>query len=321
MEKPSNFELKKTLPEDKLWDYVEATFDSHLETELQNSQNLQNSLEAKIDDTENCKSCENFSKSLINTKVTISKDSTTVEIFGSNGCGKLGTNRGNSSENLAEELNEPIATQHPNTIRMYVASLLAFFSNLRIEYISDGKVYERKLPVFYGSREKLLSIEQHDFTELMNGNTNFLPRASLMLDSMQYDANRQGNKNVAVSSEMSYASLAGQTAYSLVQSSPSPYNIAVRLNLVTRGMNDAMMLVEQVASFFNPYYNFKMIESGTETSVRLLLDSVSFEPPEIDQFSANEVLVEFAFTLNGNMYKPKSKQYIVDTITLNVGSM
>ena len=179
-------------------------------------------------------------------------------------------------------------------------------------------MYQRKLPVFYGNREKLLTIEEHEFSELMNGNTNFLPRASLVIDSMTYDQNRQNNKNVAVQRELTMQSLTNKNAFAYMTSAPSPYNIAVRLNLVTRGMNDAMMLVEQVASFFNPFYTFKMVEEQQESSIRLQLDSVTFEPPEIDQFSNNEVMVEFGFTLYGNMYKPRSKEYIIDTITLNI---
>ena len=310
------------------WNYAEQTFDQDLENQLSDITRNINRLDQERDkllsgEKEFCVKKVSKPKNAFNTRIQISQDSTTIELLKYNGL-SLGEQNPQDSENTAKAETSDNAEnleqleQHPNTIRKYVAGMLAFFSNLRVEYLANGKVYQRKLPVFYGNREKLLTIEEHEFSELMNGNTNFLPRASLVIDSMTYDANRQNNKNVAVQRELTMQSLTNKNAFAYMTSAPSPYNIAVRLNLVTRGMNDAMMLVEQVASFFNPFYTFKMVEEQQESSIRLQLDSVTFEPPEIDQFSNNEVMVEFGFTLYGNMYKPRSKEYIIDTITLNI---
>lgn len=325
----SYLKVEKKLSDSNLepsWNYAEQTFDQDLDNQLnditRNIQRLDQERDKIISgDSEFCVKKVSKPTNAFNTRIQISQDSTTIELLKYNGL-SLGDQNSENSENSAKaetsETKEPELEQHPNTIRKYVAGMLAFFSNLRVEYLANGKVYQRKLPVFYGNREKLLTIEEHEFSELMNGNTNFLPRASLVIDSMTYDANRQNNKNVAVQRELTMQSLTNKNAFAYMTSAPSPYNIAVRLNLVTRGMNDAMMLVEQVASFFNPFYTFKMVEEQQESSIRLQLDSVTFEPPEIDQFSNNEVMVEFGFTLYGNMYKPRSKEYIIDTITLNI---
>ena len=326
----SYLKVEKKLSDSNLepnWNYAEQTFDQDLNNELnditKNIQRLDQErdkiLSSESGDKEFCIKKVSNPKNAFNTRIQIGADSTTIELLRYRGLSLVEHNSENTTK--AENSDQPELEQvesHPNTIRKYVAGLLAFFSNLRVEYLANGKVYQRKLPVFYGNREKLLTIEEHEFSELMNGNTNFLPRASLVIDSMSYDANRQNNKNVAVQRELTMQSLTNKNAFAYVTSAPSPYNIAVRLNLVTRGMNDAMMLVEQVASFFNPFYTFKMVEEQQESSIRLQLDSVTFEPPEIDQFSNNEVMVEFGFTLYGNMYKPRSKEFIVDTITLNI---
>lgn len=314
------------ISKDQEFDYVAKNLDSDLANELNDvarNINRLDQLKDQIDsqDDSYCVKDVSTPKNAFNTRIQITQDSTTVELLKYKGLELSdGSGSSNNSTNTTnpQESKEPELEQHPSTIRKYVAGMLAFFSNLRVEYLSNGKVYQRKLPVFYGNREKLLSIEEHEFQELMNGNTNFLPRASLTIDSMTYDQNRQNNKNVAVQRELTLQSLSNKHAYAYVTSAPSPYNISVRLNLVTRGMNDAMMLVEQVASFFNPHYTFKMIEEQQESSIRLQLDSVTFESPEIDQFSSNEVMVEFGFTLYGNMYKPRTKEYIIDTITLNI---
>lgn len=329
----SYISVTKTLSDSNLepsWNYAEQTFDQDLANQRVDAENAIKRLDQERDklladdpqDTTYCVQKVSKPKNAFNTRIQIGQDSTTIELLKYNGLSLVEQNSQNSETTANAENSETKEPeqleQHPNTIRKYVAGMLAFFSNLRVEYLANGKVYQRKLPVFYGNREKLLTIEEHEFSELMNGNTNFLPRASLVIDSMTYDANRQNNKNVAVQRELTMQSLTNKNAFAYMTSAPSPYNIAVRLNLVTRGMNDAMMLVEQVASFFNPFYTFKMVEEQQESSIRLQLDSVTFEPPEIDQFSNNEVMVEFGFTLYGNMYKPRSKEYIIDTITLNI---
>ena len=330
LKNPSNprsyLQAEKTLSDSNLepsWNYAEQTFDQDLNNELNDiTKNIQR-LDQERDkilsgDKEFCVKKVSNPKNAFNTRIQIGANSTTIELLKYRGLSLVEQNSQHSATAENSESKEPQLEQHPNTIRKYVAGMLAFFSNLRVEYLANGKVYQRKLPVFYGNREKLLTIEEHEFSELMNGNTNFLPRASLVIDSMTYDANRQNNKNVAVQRELTMQSLTNKNAFAYVTSAPSPYNIAVRLNLITRGMNDAMMLVEQVASFFNPFYTFKMVEEQQESSIRLQLDSVTFEPPEIDQYSSNEVMVEFGFTLYGNMYKPRFKEFIVDTITLNI---
>lgn len=327
----SYLKVEKKLSDSNLepsWNYAEQSFDQDLANQRVDAENAIKRLDQERDnllsgEKEFCVQKVSKPKNAFNTRIQIGAESTTIELLKYNGL-SLGDQNSQNPETTAnaetQETQEQPGQleQHPNTIRKYVAGMLAFFSNLRVEYLANGKVYQRKLPVFYGNREKLLTIEEHEFSELMNGNTNFLPRASLVIDSMTYDQNRQNNKNVAVQRELTMQSLTNKNAFAYMTSAPSPYNIAVRLNLITRGMNDAMMLVEQVASFFNPFYTFKMVEEQQESSIRLQLDSVTFEPPEIDQFSNNEVMVEFGFTLYGNMYKPRSKEYIIDTITLNI---
>lgn len=329
----SYLKVEKKLSDSNLepsWNYAEQTFDQDLANQRVDAENAIKRLDQERDNLLNetsnyCVQKVSKPKNAFNTRIQIGAESTTIELLKYNGL-SLGDQNSSGSKNsestaqaeTSESTKQDHLEQHPNTIRKYVAGMLAFFSNLRVEYLANGKVYQRKLPVFYGNREKLLTIEEHEFSELMNGNTNFLPRASLVIDSMTYDQNRQNNKNVAVQRELTMQSLTNKNAFAYMTSAPSPYNIAVRLNLITRGMNDAMMLVEQVASFFNPFYTFKMVEEQQESSIRLQLDSVTFEPPEIDQFSNNEVMVEFGFTLYGNMYKPRSKEYIIDTITLNI---
>lgn len=213
--------------------------------------------------------------------------------------------------------------RHPNTIRKYTAALTAFFGNLETEYVTeDGHIFTQKLPVIYATREKLISIEEHEFAALANGNTNYLPRASFIIDSLQYDPTRQTNKSGIVSSVVSTNTLSGDSPYAETQSAPAPYNINARLTIMTRGMNDALMLVEQVASRFDPFYTLEIMDQPgmqeTASQVRVKLDGVTFEPPTFDEFSANEVVTEFSFIIYGNLYKLPGKAYLIQNINVNL---
>lgn len=242
---------------------------------------------------------------------------------GSESTGESGSS--GSPDNYQEALKSlGVKTQrHPNTIRKYTAALTSFFSNLETEYVTeDGHIFTQKLPVIYATREKLISIEEHEFAALANGNTNYLPRASFIIDSLQYDPTRQTNKSGIVSSVVSTSTLSGNSPYAETQSAPAPYNINARLTIMTRGMNDALMLVEQVASRFDPFYTLEIMDQPgmqeTASQVRVKLDGVTFEPPTFDEFSANEVVTEFSFIIYGNLYKLPGKAYLIQNINVNL---
>ena len=178
----SYLSVTKTLSDSNLepsWNYAEQTFDQDLANQRVDAENAIKRLDQERDkllsgEKEFCVQKVSKPKNAFNTRIQIGAESTTIELLKYNGL-SLGDQNSENSETTANaensETKEPELEQHPNTIRKYVAGMLAFFSNLRVEYLANGKVYQRKLPVFYGNREKLLTIEEHEFSELMNGNT------------------------------------------------------------------------------------------------------------------------------------------------------
>lgn len=231
------------------------------------------------------------------------------------------TSKENSIDGVPADLHEIgiRRRRHPRTIRKYVAVLLSFFSNLETEYVNDeGIIFIKKLPVFYASKEKLISIEDHEFKEITNGNTNFLPRASLILDGMEYDPERQMNKSLPIKNEISMDTLKGSHPYAEVTWSPSPYKISCRLSILTRGVDDALMILEQIGSYFNPFFTLNITDnsSGIDSSIRLKLEGMTLEPQEHEEYSQNEVLSEINFTLYGNLFKNSTKEYLADSINI-----
>lgn len=316
--------------------YVEGAYEASLEYDLKESNAKLNELNKQFESVLNEDECLNFEQpkriktNKLFAKGIITPTYTKVTEFTNN---PDDLNNPNNSKDLkdsntSKDSDDPKVsdglnlktTRHPNTIRKYTSVLLNFFSNLETEYVNDdGYIFTEKLPVFYASREKLVSIEQHEFESLTNGNTNFLPRASLIIDSLTYNSQRQINKNSNTTSIISNSSLASSKPYAEVQQAPSPYDINVRLNIVTRGMNDALMLCEQICSQFNPFLEIPILEGplNVESNVRLKLEGVTFEPPTFDEYSQNEVISEYTFVMYGNLYKLPGKEYLIENINAN----
>lgn len=200
--------------------------------------------------------------------------------------------------------------RHPNTIRKYTAALIGFFSNIEAESTdANGNIIYTKIPVQYATREKLLDLELYTKESLLNTNTNLIPRASISIESVSYDDNRQLNKtnNIAI----------GQNE---ILSTPAPYNISYRLSVLTRGMSNATMICEQICAFFKPQYNLHIYDGDglkQMTEVRVKLDGVTFDPQEVGSYSTNEVLAEYEFTLYGNLFNSVSYEPPLNKIVLN----
>ena len=165
----SYLKVEKKLSDSNLepsWNYAEQTFDQDLDNQLnditRNIQRLDRERDKELSgETEFCVKKVSKPKNAFNTRIQIGQDSTTIELLKYNGLQSLGSAENSESTASAETPStkeQDHLEQHPNTIRKYVAGMLAFFSNLRVEYLASGKVYQRKLPVFYGNREKLLTI-------------------------------------------------------------------------------------------------------------------------------------------------------------------
>lgn len=238
---------------------------------------------------------------------------------------ELGIQEPDESKDLRDSRDLPVRDylgSHPNTVRDYTAVLLSIFSNLETEYKDPkGNIHWRKIPVFYAHREKLMMLDTQEFQNLTNGNTNIIPRASFAWDSMAYDSNRQLNRSLGVNKHTSFHTLAGNTAYAEAWKSPSPYNLSGRLTLITRGINEALMIAEQVASVFNPFYNMDISQANETQSIRVQLEGISFEPPMLDEYSQNEVITEFSFLVYGNLFGRPYRERLLSNIKLNIGEL
>lgn len=84
-------------------------------------------------------------------------------------------------------------------------------------------------------------------------------------------------------------------------------------------MSNSMMICEQIAARFNPHINLKIREPRLpqESTIKLVLESISFEPQEMEKFSTDEYTTTYDFTLYGNLFRSTTKEFVAETIELN----
>lgn len=190
---------------------------------------------------------------------------------------------------------------HHNTIRTYTGALLNLFNDLEVQYKnSAGEVTSRNIPIRFASTEKSRILDEYTTEQLTSGNYNVLPRASLVWSSMQKADQRTTNKNLKINTK------ANESTFEFLYNSV-PYEFTYELSIICRGLNEATMIIEQVASRFNPTVNIDIydatnLDEPTRVPVQLL--DVGVTPDEYEEISSNIVRVSFGLSLKGNIYPP-----------------
>lgn len=184
-----------------------------------------------------------------------------------------------------------------NSIRKYTLAMLETFNGLKVEFTKDGEIKQRNVPIKYANREKINLLNETEQNNLLNGNYNFLPRSSLSLVGIIRNLERQTNKFVKIAT----------TDFGEFIFNATSFDFNFDLNIMCRGMNEASMIVEQIASRFNPNYTVLINEIPNQakpTSVPVQLLEISIEPEEYEEMSTNICIVRASFYIKGNFYQP-----------------
>lgn len=199
---------------------------------------------------------------------------------------------------------------HHGTMRKYTAALLDLFNGFEVQYEkSDGSIVTKNIPVKFSSREKSIVLDEYTAEQLISGNYNVLPRANLSIVSVIKADQRITNKNTKINKVQT------ENTFEYMYNSV-PYEFTYQLDFICRGMNEAAMIVEQIAPKFNPTVNIDVwdasnLDEPTRIPVRLL--DISIEHLGYDELSSNLVAVECGISLMGNFYPPiKSIERIKD---------
>lgn len=190
---------------------------------------------------------------------------------------------------------------HHNTIRTYTGALLNLFNDLEVQYKNSvGEITSRNIPVRFATKEKSKILDEYSTNQLTSGNYNVLPRANLSWSNMIKAEQRTTNKNVKINTK------ANENTFEFLYNSV-PYEFTYELTIMCRGLNEATMIIEQIACKFNPIINIDVYDATNldePTRVPVTLLDIGIEPSEYEELSSNIINVNVGLSIKGNIYPP-----------------
>lgn len=205
-----------------------------------------------------------------------------------------------------------------NTLRKIVASFGAIFANIYVVKRGENSTeLERlKVPLAYGPAERYLVRTLED-PEL---NRNFaikLPRMSFQISSIEYDSQRKLNtikKNAAPISNVP-----GDV---IRQYQGVPYKIGMELNIISKYINDANQIIEQILPWFTPAFTItinSIPEMEYKDDVAIVLNSVALQDNYDDDWTARrDIIWTLTFDIKAMFYGPMVNKELITTAITDV---
>jgi hypothetical protein len=176
------------------------------------------------------------------------------------------------------------------------------FNNIEFKKVkADGTILSSPMvPISYGPKQKFLDrISEEANLSDKNRSAISLPRMAFELTGFEYDVQRQQNKLIRAVKPITESN--GKKGF---QYAPAPYNLNFTLSILTKNMNDALQIVEQILPYFQPEYTvtMKMIDSMVDyRDVPIILGSVTMEDQYEGSFEERRV-IEYTLEFTMKLY-------------------
>ena len=192
------------------------------------------------------------------------------------------------------------------SIRKVVAAFGSLFSDIHIVRTStDGNTTKTiKVPLTYGPKEKWLYRRLQDPMPGVDDQVEMvLPRMSFEVIGYQYDSNRK-----LTSTGRTVKALVDNNTVLQTQFNPVPYNVSIDLNIMTKTVEDGLMIVEQILPFFVPDYTITITDIpplGLKKEIVVVLNSVQNEDTWTGNFEERrQITSTLSFTAKAYLYPP-----------------
>lgn len=177
-----------------------------------------------------------------------------------------------------------------NTIKKVTAAFGTLFNDLHIAKADGGKLNGvQRVPLAYAPREKYLARIKSDEREAIALK---LPRMSFEMSDIAYDQSSKLNKvNRTIQRD--------ENGDSVRVWQSSPYNLTYTLNILSRGQDEALQIIEQILPHFNPNYTLavKGLEGPeSKTDIPITLQSISATDEYEGDFENGRRTVTYALT-------------------------
>lgn len=192
-------------------------------------------------------------------------------------------------------------TYYWGTLRRIVVAFGSLFSDIHIMR-ADGKAI--KVPLTYGPKEKWIYRTKQDPMPGVDDQVEMiLPRLSYEVVSMQYDTLRK-----LTSTGRTMKTLMSDAGTLKAQFNPVPYNIAFNVYVMTKTIQDGLMIVEQILPFFTPEYTVTitdMPDMGFTKDIPIVLNGIQSEDTWDGDFKERRTITWIlSFVAKAYLYPP-----------------
>jgi|TARA_B100001093_G_scaffold132573_1_gene125256 hypothetical protein len=181
------------------------------------------------------------------------------------------------------------------TLKKIVSIFGTIFNDLEVANISGGKmVGVKRVPLAYAPKEKYLARVKE---ETERDVALKLPRMSFEMTDISYDETTKLNRlNRTIQTD---ATSSPESKVKVWQ--PAPYELGFDLNIMSRGQDEALQIVEQILPHFSPHYSLtvKGLEGPeSKTDVPISLVGVNFEDAYEGDFESSRRLIVYTLTFS-----------------------
>jgi hypothetical protein len=157
------------------------------------------------------------------------------------------------------------------------------------------------VPIAYGPVQKFLArIEQ--VPDLKKRVAITLPRMSFEMTGIQYDSSRKS------STMQTFKALDKSNNEISKVFMPVPYNVNIRLSIMSKLNEDALQIVEQILPYFQPHFNLTvdLVSSiGEKRDIPMILERISMDDQYEGDFTTRRILVyTLDFTAKTYLFGP-----------------
>lgn len=201
-----------------------------------------------------------------------------------------------------------------STLRKIVASFGSIFANINVvKKLGENEIERIRVPLAYGPAERYL-VRIQDDPDLQKSFAIKLPRMSFEIKSIEYDSQRKLNtiKRQFVPKDGSQGTVNHQ--YQGV-----PYRIGIELSILSKYIDDANQIVEQILPWFTPAFTISLNsipEMEYIDDIPITLNSVTLQDNyEDDWKTRRDIIWTLSFDVKAMFYGPiTDKQLITKSI-------
>lgn len=204
------------------------------------------------------------------------------------------------------------------TLRKYVVLFGSLFKDIEInrEDKNGNVTGVIKVPITYAPKDKMMARVMEDPTIQRATAVPTLPLMSFEMGPPTYDATRK----LATINKISVIDPTTKSNMKY-QYNPVPYNIAFKLYVYSKAIEDGNKIIEQILPFFTPDWTTSVNlipEMNVTMDVPVVLNTVSFDDTYDGDFNNRRAIIwTLDFTLKGYIYGPVRSNGVIQFIDTN----